>query len=232
MVHKVIRLVIMARIHILGNSNAYGYGVEDRSWPALIKADTNRRRHNGDQPRVTTVSLASPGNLLTHIIEAGLLEASIACNRRGKQIALFCIGACDASILRSRGETSPRRAKADFGRDLDRLASIGEKLNADQPSESALRLLLLSAVPVDEGKSSSSQEGDDFDGPTIREYDAVMKERARNNGIGYIDVNTNFDTTTMLANDGIHLSEAGDAFIYENTMPTLLSELGIRAPRT
>lgn len=216
----------MARIHILGNSNAYGYGIEDQSWPALIKSDTNKRRHNGEQPRITTVSMASPGNLLTHIIEAGLLEASVKCNRRGAQIGVFCVGACEASILRSRGETSPRRAKADFCYDLDRLAIIGEKLNAGQPSETALRLVLLGAVPVNEAKSSCSEEGDDYDGLTIREYDELIKERAESNGIRYINLRTKFDTMTMLAKDGIHLSEAGDAFIYENAMPVLLDELG------
>ena len=217
----------MARIHILGNSNAYGYGIEDRSWPALIKADTNKRRHSGEQPRITTASLASPGNLLTHILESGLYEASVECNRRGKQIGLFCVGACEASILRSLGATVPRRSKSDFSHDLDELASLTEKLNIGQTSESALTLILMSTVPVDETKSSHSQEGDDFNGKTIKEYDAIIQTSAEANGVRYVDLRTAFDTKTMLANDGIHLSEAGDTFVYTKTMPAILEALGI-----
>lgn len=220
----------MSRVHILGNSNAYGFGVEDRSWPALIKAETNRRRHLGEQPRVTTINAASPGNLLFHVLESGLLEASVNCNRRGRQIGLFCVGACEASILRSRGQTMPRRGKADFANDLNQLVGLNEKLNTDQPSESAMRLILMGTVPVDDTKSFHSQEGDDFNGQAIREYESMVKDCADTNDIPYVDLRTGFDGQTMLANDGIHLSEEGDAFVYARVMPVILEELGIETP--
>lgn len=220
--------IIMARVHVLGNSIAYGFGLEDRSWPSLIKGDTNRRRYNGDQPRITIVQLGSPGNLLYHILESGLLEASVNCNRRGKQIGLFCVGACEASILRSMGDVEPRRSKVDFKHDLERLNNTVSTLNASQSSEAALSVVLMGTTPVDPVKSLRSHEGDDFNGQRIREYDSVMKDHAQNIGIRYVDLQAGFHLDAMLANDGIHLSEAGEEFVYTKTMPAILGELGLK----
>lgn len=200
----------MARVHILGNSNAYGFGLEDASWPSLIKADTNRRRANGDQPRITTVHLATPGNLLYHILESGLLEASVNCNRRGNQIGAIYVGACEASILRSQGHSEPRRTKKDFRLDLDRLNQVVRKLNVGQPPETFLSLILMGVSPMDTVKPLNSKEGDDFNNERMTEYDAIVKAHAETTGIQYVDLQTGFDKTTILIDDGIHLSEAGD----------------------
>lgn len=215
----------MARAHILGNSNAYGFGLEDGSWPSLIKADTNRRRANGDHPRITTVHLASPGNLLHHILESGLLEASVNCNRRGNQIGAIYVGACEASILRSQGQTKPRRTKTDFRQDLEQLSQTVEKLNVGQPPETTLSLILMGVSPMDVVKSLNSKEGDDFNNERLCEYDAIIKEYAETTGIQYVDLQTGFDQTTMLMDDGIHLSEAGDIYVYQKMMPAILGKL-------
>lgn len=219
--------VIMARVHVLGNSIAYGFGLEDRSWPSLIKADTNRRRHNGDQPRITVVQLGSPGNLLHHILDSGLLEASVNCNRRGRQIGLFCVGACEASILRSMGDVDPRRSKVDFKHDLDLLNKSVEKLNTSQPPDAALGIILMGTTPVDPVKSLRSHEGDDFNGQRIKEYDVIIRDHAENSGIRYVDLQAGFDVDGMLADDGIHLNEEGEEFVYMKTMPAILGELGL-----
>lgn len=217
----------MARVHILGNSNAYGFGLEDGSWPSLIKADVNRRRYNGDQPRITTTHLASPGNLLHHINDSGLLEASVECNRRGNQVGIFCVGACEASILRSLGQTEPRRSKTDFRQDFEQLARIATKLNVNHSSSSDLRVILLGTTPMDKEKSISSHEGDDFNFERIQEYDELVRDSAEKIGYKYVELQTGFDCETMLADDGIHLNEAGEVFTYTRTMPAILEILGI-----
>lgn len=217
----------MARIHVLGNSNAYGFGLKDRSWPSLIKADTNRRRDSGDQPRITTVHLASPGNLLHHILDSGLLEASVSCNRRGQQIGVFCVGACEASILRSRGQTESRRSKKDFRNDLNRLAVVANVLNNNQPPDNALQLILMGTVKFDGTKSSRSLEGDDFSAELTHEYNGIIKDYAEVNGVQYVDLYPSFNQHAMLATDGIHLSEPGEAFVYSRLMPSILATLGV-----
>jgi hypothetical protein len=220
-------VIQMARVHILGNSNAYGFGLKDQSWPSLIKADVNRRRFNGDQPRITTTHLASPGNLLHHIIDSGLLEASVGCNRRGNQVGIFCVGACEASILRSQGHTDPRRSKSDFKRDFEQLAIIATKLNIDHSSSSDLRMIILGTTPMDKLKSIRSDEGDDFNFERIQEYDELVRDSAEKFGFKHVELQNDFKVESMLARDGIHLNEAGEEFTYNRTMPAILEILGL-----
>lgn len=220
----------MARVHILGNSGSYGFNEKDTSWPSLLKANTNRRRAEGQKPRVTVVQLSSPGNMLSHILDSGLFEASVKCNQRGKQIGMFSVGACEASILSSLGQKEPRRSKTEFSRDLDKLHEITKKLNSDRPNNGVVSSVLLGTFPANNDKSLHTPEGDYFNDEVILEYDQILREKAKENNTTYVDLRTGFDIDSMLSEDGTHLNMRGDGFVYSKVMPALLAELGIITP--
>jgi hypothetical protein len=212
----------MARIHLVGNSITYGLSGNGDDWSTRLRIETNQRRHRDEKPRITVVNLASPGNMLVHVLDSGLFEASVNCNRRGRQIGVFCVGACEASILRSRGATEPRRSKADFCHDLGRLATIVDRLNHSQAPETQVDIIFMGATPVNNEVSFCSPAGDYFDNQTIVEYDDLVRGHAKQRGTPYVDLRAGFNPDTMLSADGIHLSEIGDDFIYGQIMPVLL----------
>lgn len=217
----------MARLHIIGNSIAYGFSDQGSDWSSLLKNEANRRHGAGERPKVTVVNLSSPGNLLTHYLDSGFLSGSISCNARGRQIGLLGVGACESSILRSRGAEQPRRSLHEFTRDLAHLGAIVCRFNDTHPLESRMSALFMSATPVHFEKARCTPEGDEFRNDFIREYDAVVANYAAQNSMGYIDVHTGFDTDSMLADDGIHLNQTGNEFVYRRVTPAIIDHFGL-----
>lgn len=218
----------MARIHIVGNSIAYGLSDDRDDWASRLKSTTNNRRIRGEKPNISIVNLASSGNMLIHFLDSRLFETSVDCNRRGRQLGVFCVGICETSILRSRGESTPRRTKADFAQDLNRLSTTIEGLNQHKSLESPVSALFMGITPVDNKASFCTPQGDYFNDELIIEYDSVVQEHTRQNGLPYVDLRTDFDPSAMLESDGIHPNKTGNTFIYDRVAPIIMGELAIK----
>ncbi len=203
----------MARVHIVGNSIAYGLSDSGDDWATRLKVATNDRRTRNEKPNIAVVNLASPGNMLTHVLDSRLFEASVNCNRRGQQLGVFCVGACESSILRSCNASTSRRTKTDFSQDLNRLNTVVEGLNLHDLPESRVSALFMGATPVDNKASFRTPQGDDFNNALVMAYDDLVEEHADRNDLPYIDLRTGFNSRTMLESDGIHPNKAGNIFI-------------------
>lgn len=207
----------MARVHIFGNSVGYGLCGGSENWSHLLKLGAYERQETGVRPRVSVLNLCSPGVMLTHILKSELLPASVNCNRRGRQIGVFCVGTCESSILRSLGHSEPRRSPEEFGNDLASLTDIAES--------SDVEMIFMGATPVDDKKTFRTPEGDEFCDEGIKKYDALVSQHARATGACYIDLRTSFESDAMLAHDGLHPNEKGNRLMYERVWPVILDHL-------
>jgi|GEM_PF-4941384 len=217
----------MANVHIFGNSYAYGLYGREADWSSLLKLDAGDRRVRNEQPYVSVINHSGPGNMLVHSLESEQIQANVNCNRRGRQLAIFCIGSAEACIVTPKGDTEPRRSLPDFQQDLSRLADVIADLNEGH-DESPLTPMYASSTPVDEAVAREIWKGDIFNNDRFIEYDEVVKTHASDMGADFIDLRTGFDATTMLTFDGVHANQLGNRFMLEKIGGAALGCLGFK----
>lgn len=217
----------MANAHIFGNSYAYGLYGREADWSSLLKLDAGDRRARNEQPFVSVINHSGPGNMLVHSLESKQIQANVNCNRRGRQLAVFCIGSAEACIVTPKGDTEPRRSLSDFQQDLSQLAEVITDLN-DGYDESPLTPLYVSSTPVDEEVAREVWKGDIFNNERFAEYDEVVRAHALGTGADFIDLQTGFDATTMLTFDGVHANQLGNRFMLEKIGGAVLRHFGFK----
>lgn len=217
----------MATVHIFGNSLAYGMYGREADWTTRLKHEADERRLRNEPPYVAVANHAGPGNMLVHSLESGQIKANIECHRRGRQIAIFGIAACEACVLK--GETEPRRSLSDFKQDLADLKAVIGDLNKDN-GDSVLTPIYLSSAPVDEEKAREYWKADIFNNARFAQYDEVVEAHALDIGASYVDLRAGFDSDSMLAEDGVHPNEVGSKLVYEKISKTVFRHLDISSP--
>ena len=59
----------------------------------------------------------------------------------------------------------------------------------------------------------------------IGEYDKKLQEITASEGVGYVDVRSSFDESTMLFRDGLHPNDAGHQLIFQAVKETIAPHL-------
>lgn len=215
----------MANVHIFGNSLAAGfYG----DWSSKLKEDAGERRLRGEQPFVSVQNHAGPGNMLVHSLDSGQITANVQCHRRGRQIGVFAIGACEACILRPMGATEPRRSIPEFRQDLARLTEVVADLNKD--TDAPFTTMFMGGIPVDEEKAREVWHGDVFNNGRFDQYEEVLMQHLEKTGGDYVDLRTGFNPDTMLASDAVHPNELGSQLIHQRMATAIFGQLGLSVP--
>lgn len=219
----------MATVHIFGNSLAYGIHGREADWTTRLKHEADERRYRQEPPYVAVANHAGPGNMLVHSLDTNQITANVECHRRGRQLGIFAIGACEACVLYPQGEPTPRRLLPDFQRDLSDLKGVIADLNEGR-QDSPFTPVYLSAIPVDEEKAREYWTDDIFQNERFAQYDEAVREHAAEIGADYIDLRDGFDSDSMLADDAVHPNEAGSQFVYGKISKTVFRHLGISMP--
>lgn len=219
----------MATVHIFGNSLAYGIYGRESDWTTRLKHEADERRFNQEPPYVAVANHAGPGNMLVHSLDSKQITANVECHRRGRQLGVFAIGACEACVLYPDGVPTPRRLLPDFQRDLSDLQDVIDDLNKGR-EDSPFTPIYLSAIPLDEEKAREYWTDDIFNNARFEEYDNAVREHAATTGADYIDLREGFDSDAMLAEDAVHPNETGSQFVYGKISKTVFRHLGISHP--
>ena len=219
----------MATVHIFGNSLAYGIYGREADWSTQLKHELDERRYNQEPPYVAVANHAGPGNMLVHSLDSHQITANVECHRRGRQLGIFAIGACEACVLYPDGKPTPRRLIPDFQRDLSDLKGVISDLNKDR-EDSPFTPVYLSAIPVDEERAREYWTDDIFNNDRFVQYDELVRAHAEETGADYVDLRDGFDSDTMLAEDAVHPNEVGSQFVYEKISGTVFRHLGISVP--
>lgn len=195
----------------LGDSITYGL-YNKQGWPDILKnklsqISPSNRLYNLGIPSCTTIHLAE--------INKYNIELTARLSSKRQNIIIIAFGANDSALDKTIGKNLVTLEQYQIN--LEQFIVLANNLN---PNNKPLKILLIQTTPVDEAKQSSPEDNQMRCNASISKYNNILDIISRNfDNIEVVKLE-NF-TINYLHQDGLHLNDRGQEFIYQKLLNIL-----------
>lgn len=199
----------MYNILIFGDSITWGAVDSRGGWAQRIKNES------GDN---TVYVLGISGDDSNGLLKRLEQESLIRIDEDNQTALIAAIGINDSQIELETNEN--KVSLGDFRKNLNEIVAKGKKL--------ASKIILLGISPVDESqvKPMPWKQTHGYTNEQIEKYDKVVKEVAKENNVGFVEIYDKFSEENYkdLLFDGLHPNDRGHKLIYSLAKEYLIKE--------